>query len=127
MYSDLNIISFKMALAFLIIFILMLFFFFILKRMKMGNVYNNRYPVMKNIGTLALAPKRSIALIEVCDQWLLVGIGTENLTLISRLEKPSDGDTIESQKIQEPGRFDSLLEKARIFGKQNNSVINNKK
>jgi len=115
LYTDIGITSFELAMSLFIILGLMLFFFFILKRMKTGTIYN-KFPALKNLATLSLAPKRSIALVEVCDQWILVGIGTDNVTLISKVDKPSD---YKKEEPQDENKFNSLLEKASLLFNKN--------
>jgi flagellar biosynthetic protein FliO len=61
---------------------------YLLRQIRLRSSSFRQYPEMRLIGTLNLAPKRGLALIEIWDQWLLVGIGTENVNLISRLEPP---------------------------------------
>lgn len=110
--TDYNMLSIKLAIFFLVIFVLMALFFFIIKRVKGGSFSMGKYPVMKNLATLSLGPRKSLALIEICDQWLLVGVGTENISLISKIDKPFDtsqfGDTI----THEGNIFASFLSKA---------------
>jgi flagellar biosynthetic protein FliO len=112
--TDFNMLSFKLAIFLLVIFALMILFFFIIKRMKGGSFSMGKYPVIRNVATLPLAPKKSLTLVEVCDQWLLVGVGTENISLISRIDKPSDASQPESNIPQEGNIFDSFLLKAGL-------------
>lgn len=90
MPADFNIISMKMAISLIVILVLLVSLFFFVKRFRLGPLSHGKVPVMRLLGTLNLAPKRAIALVEVCDQWLVVGIGTENVTLISRLDPPQE-------------------------------------
>lgn len=80
------------------------------RRVRTGSFAPGRAPVMKLIGTLHLAPKRAVALIEVCDQWLLVGLGTESVTLISQIEPPAEIDRPEGVQSREAGRFQAILQ-----------------
>ena len=114
METDFNMLSFKLAISLLAIFALMALFFFIMKRAKGGSFSMGKYPVMKNLATLSLGPKKSLALIEVCDQWLLVGVGTESVSLISKVDKPSDFSQLSNNIPQEGNLFDSFLSKAGL-------------
>ena len=114
MDTDFNILSFKLAISMLVIFILLLLFFFILKRLKGGSLSIRKYPVMKNLATLSLAPKRSLALVEICDQWLLVGVGTENISLISKIDKPDEDSQFYKDLPQGNNSFETLLSKAGL-------------
>ena len=90
MAADFGHASIKMAGSLVFILALILCIFFLVKRLRLGSLALNNYPEMRLIGRLTLAPKRSIALVEICDQWLIVGIGTENVTLISKLDSRPD-------------------------------------
>ncbi len=68
MNPDINILSYKLVISMLIVFILLILFVFILKRLRGGSLSLRRYPVMKIISTLSLAPKRSLAIVEVCNE-----------------------------------------------------------
>lgn len=114
METDFNMLSLKLAIFLLVMFALMIVFFFIIKRVKGGSFAMGKYPVMKNIATLSLGPKRSLALIEVCDQWLLVGVGSESISLISQIDKPSDEGQFANNPPQEGNIFDSFLLKAGL-------------
>ena len=112
--TDFTMLSFKLALFLMAMIALMILFFFIIKRLKGGPFAMGKYPVMKNLATLPLAPKRSLALVEVCGQWILVGVGTENISLISKIDKPSDYDQFGDTLTKEGNIFDSFLLKAGL-------------
>lgn len=114
--------SFEMAMYLIIVFGLMICFFLILRKVRTGTVYKGM-PLLKNITTLPLAPKRSIALVEVCEQWILVGIGSDNITLLTKVDKPSDyGKDVK----QDTAGFDLLLEKAgHLFNKSGKTGVVN--
>ena len=95
-------------------FALMILFLFIVKRAKGGSFSMGKSPVLKNIATLSLGPKKSLALIEVYGQWILVGVGSENISLISKMDKPSDYDQHEKTITQEGNVFDSFLTRAGL-------------
>ena len=95
----------------------MIMFFFILKRLKGGSLSIGKYPVMKNLATLSLGPKRSLTLIEICDQWLLVGVGAENISLISKIDKPSDDSLFNKNFPKEGNIFESFLSRAGLANK----------
>lgn len=115
MNPDINILSNKLGIAMLIIFILLILFIFILKRVRGGNLSFRKYPAMKIISTLSLAPKRSITLVEVCNEWLLLGVGAENISILSKYDKPEE--TGENLKPHGEGGFASFLLRAGATGK----------
>lgn len=91
MTDGMGMLSIKMFLSLFLMLGLIFAFFFILKRLKIGPLAGNRPALMKLLGTLSLAPKRGIALVEVCEQWFVVGIGSESVSLISKVDRPEGG------------------------------------
>ena len=89
MADGLGILSIKMFISLIIMLGLIFVLVFMLKRLKMGPLSGSRFPSMRLLGTLSLAPRKGIALVEVCDQWLVIGIGAENVSLISRVDRPA--------------------------------------
>ena len=75
---------------------------------------------MRILGMLQLAPKRAIALVEVCDQWLIVGVGTENVTLISKIEPPPTPCDNNSEKNEDKNRFHTILQNLSPWQKVSN-------
>lgn len=80
----------KMMGALGLILVLILALSYGLRRLRSGSFPIHHTPAMRLLGMLTLAPKRAVALIEVSDQWFLVGVGTENVTLISEIEPLPD-------------------------------------
>lgn len=115
MNPDINILSYKLGISMLIVFILLILFMLILKRLKGGTLSLRKYPAMKIISTLSLAPKRSLAIVEVRNEWLLLGVGAENISILSKYDKPEE--TGENTKSNGEGAFASFLLRAGITGK----------
>jgi flagellar biosynthetic protein FliO len=111
---DINILSFKLVITMLAVFTLLILFLYIMKRIKGGNLSFKKFPAIRIISTLSLAPKRSIAIVEVENEWLLLGVG-ENISILSKYDKPEDAE--EHIKSQGEGGFASFLLKAGITGK----------
>ncbi len=87
--DDMASASFKMFGSLILVIGIILVIFYGIRRLKLTAGIQGPAR-MRVIGTLALAPKRSIALVEVCGELLLLGIGTDNVRLLSKLEKPED-------------------------------------
>lgn len=107
-----------MILSLIIILGLIIALFFVLKKFRLGSIYNNKFPVMRTIGTLSLAPKKAIALVEVCEQYFIIGIGAENVSLISKLEFSPDNPLLDRSNRQVEGKFQNLLEIAGLSRKK---------
>lgn len=103
-----------------VIIALILLLFFILRRFRFNPLSSNKLPVMRVLGTLNLAPKRAIALVEICDQLLVVGIGTESVTLISKFDHPNGKNISEADIPSGEGKFHAFLENIGL--RQNNSL-----
>jgi len=118
MITDFGSASIKMIGSLVFILALILCLFFLVKRLRLSSLSLDNYPEMRLIGRLTLAPKRAIALVEICDQWLIVGIGTENVTLISKLDsRPdpinSDAVTLINRKIGLWQRIEKRVNKVK--------------
>jgi len=85
--------SLKMAAALFIVIGMILGLYYLSKKLRDGRFLLKRSPSMRVIGSLSLAPKRSVALVEVCGEWLVLGIGTESITLLRRFEEPPANPT----------------------------------
>ncbi len=121
MEADFGIASIKMAGSLIVILGLILGLFYAIKRFRWTASAMNPYPQMRIVGMLNLAPKRALALVEICDQWLVVGVGTENVTLISQLDRPEEMQ--DARNVDRAnGRFQALLQKkAFLYPKGNRS------
>jgi flagellar biosynthetic protein FliO len=80
-----------------------------MKRFRIGGVAGGGGPSMRILGTLNLAPKRAVALVEVGDQWLVLGVGTENVSLLSKMERPLEQEGVSSDHEARPGSFLAAL------------------
>jgi flagellar biosynthetic protein FliO len=65
-----------------------------------------------------LAPKKSIALVEIAGERLLLGVGTETVTMLSRIDFPPRQISPEAEK-QEPGFASTLLQTLRRRTREN--------
>ncbi|MFH1490169.1 MAG: flagellar biosynthetic protein FliO [Pseudomonadota bacterium] len=109
MAGDFGAASIKMAGSLIIILGLIIGLFYLLKRFRLNAFSMGKNPLMRHVGTLSLAPKRSLALVEICGQWLVVGVGAENITLISRVDAPSEDGHLENHPETGSQAFHALL------------------
>ena len=107
--------SLKMTGSLILILGLIILLFYVLKRLRLGSLSLNRYPEMRVLGTINLAPKRAIALVEICDQWLVVGVGTENVTLLSKLDRPPENLDVDSHSTNDSRSFQSFLQQKHLW------------
>ncbi|MBN1106935.1 MAG: flagellar biosynthetic protein FliO [Deltaproteobacteria bacterium] len=88
----------KMAGSLLLILGLIFCFFYLMRRFRFRSLSGGVHPRMRLVQLLNLAPKRALALVEVCDQWLVLGVGTESVQLVSKIDRP------EEERVEEDGR-----------------------
>lgn len=116
MTEGLGILSIKMLFALMLMLGLIFALVYLLKRLKMGGLSGNRRPSMRLLGHLSLAPRKGIALVEACDQWLVIGIG-ENVNLISKVDRPPSDALPDTVSPGGGNVFQSILENIGMPGK----------
>lgn len=111
MASDMGTAALKTVGSLILIIGLIVCAVYLLKRVRLMPFSHHKNPKLRIIETLNLAPRRSIALVEVCDQWLLLGVGVESVTLLSRLGERIQ--TPDSESIPQQGEegFKALFER----------------
>jgi flagellar biosynthetic protein FliO len=108
--GNMGMASLKMGAALLFVIAMIFALYYLSKKIRDGRFSLNRYPAMRIIGSLSLAPKRSITLVEVCGEWLVLGVGTETITLLRRFEEPpTTNNEAVSSGAGSGGGFQSLL------------------
>jgi flagellar biogenesis protein FliO len=117
--TDFDIITIKMITSLIIIVTFIILLFFLLRRIRLSPLSDGKLPDMRVLGTLNLAPKRAIALVEICEQWLIVGIGTENVSLISKIDTPPKSNATADGNETNKNRFQSILENFGLNQKRN--------
>ena len=89
---------------------------FYLARKVRGRVAGpGRTARMQLIETLTIAPRRWVALVEIRDQWLILGVGSEEVRLLSQLQRPVESETMERRPGTHDG-FQSILKRRMING-----------
>ncbi|MFC1822955.1 flagellar biosynthetic protein FliO [Thermodesulfobacteriota bacterium] len=111
----------KMLGALLFVLGLILLLIYLFKRFRLNSFALAPYSQMRLIGTLNLAPKRALALVEIMDQWVLIGIGTENITLISKLDRPLESHAGAEGAPEKKAGFLSLLQEKRLAHRKKTS------
>lgn len=96
---------------------LMICLFSLIRRWRFRSSSLRAYPEMRLIGSVHLAPKRAVALVELCDEWLVVGVGTESVTLLTKMERPLETGATDAVGSGNEKVFHSLLQAAGIWGR----------
>ena len=115
MDADIGSASMKMFGSLILVLGLIICLFYFLKGLWLRSSTSNNYPEMRIMGTLTLAPKKAIALIEICDQWLIVGIGAESVTLISKMDRPPEANDSDSVSANRGQKFNALLQEKGLW------------
>ncbi len=110
MSGEFGISAFKMFGSLILILGLIVFLAYWLKRLRPGTFSSGAAPAMRLVGTLNLAPKRAVALIEVSGEWLLVGVGTESVTLISKVEPAPQQEQPDAFPREQQSKFHTILQ-----------------
>jgi flagellar biosynthetic protein FliO len=84
---------------------------YLLRRLRLGTYALRKSPQMRLLGMLSLAPKRSVALVDVCGEWLVLGVGVESVALLSKLEKVPDMERAPSGDTGDSPGFKTLLQR----------------
>jgi flagellar protein FliO/FliZ len=105
-----GLLTLKMLISLIIMLGLIFCLYYFLRRFKLGPLSAGRTPMMKIIGMLHLAPKKSLCLVEVCGQWLVIGIGAEDVTLITKVDRPAATPLPDSGIAPAGPSFHSILE-----------------
>lgn len=118
MTDGLGIMSIKMLIALIIMLGLIFALLYILKRLKIGPLSGGRSQSMRLLGYLSLAPRKGVALVEVCGQWLVIGVGGDSVNLISRVDPPACDGAPDTGRNGGTGAFQSILENIGLSRKK---------
>jgi flagellar protein FliO/FliZ len=89
--------------------------FYLARKLRWRASGPGRTARMQLIETLTVAPKRWVALVEIRDQWLILGVGPEEVRLLSQLQRPVESETMERRPGTHDG-FRSILNRNMIKG-----------
>lgn len=89
--------------------------FYIMKRFRLVPFQGGKEARMRLLGTLHLAPKRLVALVEVCGEWLVLGVGTESISLLSKVDPSAATEGNTAGGSADGLSFEGALRK-RLFG-----------
>lgn len=88
---------------------LILFFAWLLKRMRVPGVVGGSGSVMSIVKQLPVGTKERIAVVQVGEEQFLIGITSQNINMLSKLEKPLD--VSESQSTPFSTQLSQLMKK----------------
>ena len=91
----------KMIVIFILITFLIFLLVYLLKRFRLKSLSIKGVPQIRLVNILNLAPKKSVALVEVSGEWLVLGLGAESVTLLTKLAHPPGVE--EQGGVSDPG------------------------
>ncbi|MCF8061230.1 MAG: flagellar biosynthetic protein FliO [Deltaproteobacteria bacterium] len=109
MEADLAANAVKTAGALILILGVIVCLFYVLKKARFGPASAAGMSRMRILSSLSIAPKRSIALVEIRDEWLVVGVGTDSVTLLTRMNRPEEPAAAEATGTPAAQSFRTLL------------------
>ena len=89
--------------------------FYLARKIRWRGGGAGRTARMQLIETLTIAPRRWVALVEVLDQWLILGVGPEEVRLLTQVQRPVESETMEGRPGTHDG-FQSILKRNMIKG-----------
>jgi flagellar biosynthetic protein FliO len=106
--------SLKMVGSLAMVLGLILVLFYAIKRFRPRSLHSSQVPEMRLLGTLNLAPKRALALVELHDQWMVVGVGTDSVTLVTKMDRPPEPEPEEAPVLRSGRSFQAFLQQSRL-------------
>jgi len=95
---------------------LIMLLFYLARRLRLKTFSrSSRIPQMRLLGTLSLAPKRALALVEFSDQWLIVGVGAESVSLLLKMERITGAEPEHGMDMREEKGFRDFLPRSALF------------
>jgi flagellar biogenesis protein FliO len=93
MTGDFALDMLKMVGTLILLSVLAVALLYLLKKMRIRAFTAAGSGEMRLLGMLHLAPKKAIALVEVCGERLVVALGADTVTFLTKLEPPGDGES----------------------------------
>lgn len=116
MTSELGGMSLRMFGSLLAVLGLIMLLFHLARRLRFKTVSRPfPAPQMRLLGTLNIAPKRALALVEFSDQWLIVGVGAESVRLLLKMERVPAGEQDHGPEPQRKKGFRDFLPGAGLL------------
>jgi len=89
--------------------------FYVARKVKWRVTGLGRTARMQLIETLTIAPRRWVSLVEIRDQWLILGVGPEEVRLLTQLQRPVESETPDGRHGA-PDGFQSILKRNMLKG-----------
>jgi flagellar protein FliO/FliZ len=89
--------------------------FYLARKVRWRVAGTGRTARMQLIETLTIAPRRWVALVEIRDQWLILGVGPEEVRLLTQVQRPVESESMERRPGIHDG-FQSILKRNMIKG-----------
>ena len=111
--ADMTAATIKMMASLALIVGIIVLMFYLLKRFKGLARVASEGPRMRIVGSLPIAPKRSVTVVEVEGKWLVLGVGSESVNFLCSIT-PTKPETEKNQPINgSEGAFQKILQRKR--------------
>ena len=116
--ADMTAATFKMlaSLAFIVGIIIVVFY--LLRRLKAFGTGKQLALNMRIVASLPIAPKRSVTVVEVGGKWLILGVGTESINLLSTMEAISESSKEDHRESNTESSFQKILRRKKVLANQ---------
>jgi len=76
----------------------------LVRRLRPGLIPFSRTLEMRLVGMMKLGTRHTIAVVEIQDQWLIIGISPENISLLHTMKKPSVDENLKDKSMNHANR-----------------------
>ena len=109
--SDLWIASLKTLGMLSVVLSIVLLFFFLIKKLSFRNAYNQTN--IQIISSLYIGPRKQIVLIDVMNEKLVLGVTTERITCLAKLDNTQEGNNVQNDQTNSSNIFNKILSKTK--------------
>ena len=113
--ADMTAATFKMLASLALIIGVIIVVFYLLKRLRSFSTVSQGGPSMRIVSSLPIAPKRSVTVVEVGDKWLVLGVGTDNINLLSTMEPAGEAPGKNHSPGRPGGSFQRILQAKKLL------------
>ncbi len=113
--ADMTAATLKMLASLALIVGIIIVVFYLLKRLRGLSAVSRGGPSMRIVGSLPIAPKRSVTVVEVGEKWLVLGVGTDNINLLSTMEPTEEVAGKNHTSARPGGSFQRILQAKKLL------------
>lgn len=100
----------RMIMSLIIVLGVIFFLAFIVKRLKITPASQKN---IRSVANLSIGPKERVVIVEVNDEQFMIGVTSQNVNLLHKLDKPIDTSNDNSESANVPLTIQSLFKKGK--------------